>query len=93
MKSKMLFTPEDVEAGLMYELVDFLIDFNLKSDDLRVETTFYTDGLYHVVEWELFELDFEDEEEPEEETGAEEKTFDIDTLINELFEQMYKKGE
>ena len=93
MKSKMLFTPEDVEAGLMHELVDFLIDFNLKSEDHRVEATFYTDGLYHVVEWELFELDFEDEEEPEKETDAEEKTFDIDTLINELFEQMHKKGE
>ena len=45
------FTPEDVEAGLMNDLINHLLDYNKKSERAYYDIHITTDGYCSIVQW------------------------------------------
>ena len=46
------FVPEEVKKGLLKDLLDYLLNYNLKSKDYYNEIHITTDGYCTIVEWE-----------------------------------------
>ena len=45
------FTPEDVEQGLMKDLLDYLLDYNTKSKEYFYDIHITSDGYCAIVQW------------------------------------------
>lgn len=50
-KNSKAFTPEEVKKGLLNDLINYLLDYNKKSDDSYYDIHITTDGYCQIVEW------------------------------------------
>lgn len=56
------FTPEEVEQGLLKDLLDYLTNYSAKSEKNYYDIHITTDGYCTIVEWVDINYDFKDEE-------------------------------
>ena len=50
-KNYKAFTPEEVKKGLLNDLINYLLDYNKKSDKYYYDIHITTDGYCQIVEW------------------------------------------
>jgi len=51
--NSMAFTPEEVEQGLHKKLLDYLFEYNNKSDEHYCDIHICTDGYCTIIEWDV----------------------------------------
>ena len=56
------FTPEEVKAGLLKDLLDYLLDHNKKAKEQYYDIHITTDGYCTIVEWIDINYEFEGEQ-------------------------------
>ena len=55
--NEMVFTPENMEAGLHTELINYLINYHLNDDERFNDIHITTDGECLIVQWQLVPYD------------------------------------
>lgn len=57
------FTPEEVEEGLLQDLLNYLLDYNRKSKKAFYDIHLYSDGYCTCIDWvdRFYDMDWEDD--------------------------------